>query len=88
VHAYENLTTTDYGVIGFRKMVRDGIRAVAEGRDPLGVSRDPNFRIPSRSQNTIVRVPPAATPEADRELLLKVGLEVLESDRLRTLQPV
>jgi phenylpropionate dioxygenase-like ring-hydroxylating dioxygenase large terminal subunit len=88
VHGYENLTTTDYGVIGFRKMVRDGIRAVAEGRDPIGISRDPDFRIPSRGQNTIVRVPPAATPEAERELLLKVGLEVLESDRLRTLQPV
>jgi phenylpropionate dioxygenase-like ring-hydroxylating dioxygenase large terminal subunit len=88
VHAYEHLTTTDLGVIGFRTMVRDGIRAVQEGRDPLGIVRDPGYRIPTRSQNTIVRVPPAATPEADKELLLRVGLDVLHSDRLRTLQPV
>jgi hypothetical protein len=88
IHGYENLTPTDYGVIGLRQMLRDGIRAVKEGRDPLGVVRDPSFRIRSRTQNTVIAVPPAATPEADHALLKKIGLEVAQSDLLHTLPPV
>ena len=87
IHAYENLTPTDYGVIGLRQMFRDGIQAVKQGRDPLGVVRDPAFRIRSRTQNTVIAVPPAATAEADAALLKKIGLEVAEGDQLRTLPP-
>jgi hypothetical protein len=88
IHAYENLTPTDYGVIGLRQMFRDGIRAVREGRDPLGVVRDPAYRIRSRTQNTVIAVPPAATPEADVQLLKRIGREVAEGDQLHTLPPV
>jgi nitrite reductase/ring-hydroxylating ferredoxin subunit len=87
IHAYENLTPTDYGVIGLRQMFRDGVQAVKEGRDPLGVVRDPAFRIRSRTQNTVISVPPAATAEADVILLKKIGLEVAEGDQLHTLPP-
>ena len=37
--ANERLATSDEGVILLRKMAFDGIRAVQEGRDPLGVRR-------------------------------------------------
>jgi nitrite reductase/ring-hydroxylating ferredoxin subunit len=88
IHSTENLTPTDYGVIAFRQLVRDGIRAVQEGRDPVGIHRDPAARIRTRSQNTILRVPSAATAEADVQLLKAVGREVAEGDYLQRLSPV
>ena len=54
-----------------RQMIREGIRAVQEGRDPVGVVRDPNKVIRTRGQSTVVRVPRAATPEEDEQLLKK-----------------
>jgi len=88
IHGGENLTPTDYGVIAFRQHVRDGIRAVQEGRDPVGLVRDPNYRIRTRSQNTILRVAPAATPEEDVVLLKGIGREVAEGDYLERFSPV
>ena len=44
----EYLGTSDEGIVMLRKMIRDSIKAVAEGRDPFGVVRDP-------AQNTLVR---------------------------------
>jgi phenylpropionate dioxygenase-like ring-hydroxylating dioxygenase large terminal subunit len=88
VHGYENLTPTDYGIIGLREMYREGMRAVKEGKDPLGINRDPNYRIRTRTQNTFVPVPPAATPEADLDLLKRVGREVAEGDHIRRFAPV
>jgi nitrite reductase/ring-hydroxylating ferredoxin subunit len=87
IHATENLTPTDYGVIALRRLVRDGIRAVQEGRDPAGVLRDPAARIRTRAQNTILRVPPAATPEADEQLLKEIGRTVAEGDYLHRFSP-
>lgn len=52
IHAYENLTSTDYG-------------AIAEGLDPIGLVREEGKRLRTRSQNTVVRVPPAESREAD-----------------------
>jgi 5,5'-dehydrodivanillate O-demethylase len=37
----ENLAGSDRGVALFRQMVREAIDAVAQGRDPIGVVRDP-----------------------------------------------
>jgi hypothetical protein len=88
VHAYENLTSTDYGVIAYRQTIRDNIRAVQEGRDPAGILRDPQQRVRIRTQNTVVRVPPAATPEGDVALLKRIGREVADGDLLRTLPAV
>jgi hypothetical protein len=87
IHATENLTPTDYGVIALRRLVRDGIRAVQEGRDPAGVLRDPAARIRTRAQNTILRVPLAATPEADEQLLKEIGRTVAEGDYLHRFSP-
>ncbi len=87
IYGYENLTSTDYGVIGMRQMIRDGVRAVQAGRDPLGIVRDPQQVIRTRGQSTVVRVPRAATPEADVALLKKVGREVAEADLFNSLPP-
>jgi nitrite reductase/ring-hydroxylating ferredoxin subunit len=87
IHAAEHLTSTDYGVIGMRQMIRDGVRAVREGRDPVGIVRDPNAVIRTRGQSTVVRIPRAATPEADVALLKKRGREVADQDLFNTLPP-
>jgi hypothetical protein len=88
VHAYENLTTTDGGVLGFRQMIREGIAAVQAGRDPLGVTRDPATRVRTRTQNTLIRVPRAAAPHDDLALLEATGRRIAEGDQLRTFPPV
>ena len=87
IHAYENLTPTDYGVIGLRAMLREGMQAVREGKDPLGINRDPNYRIRTRTQNTFLRVPAAATPEADVALLKEIGRQVAAGNYLNELPP-
>ena len=76
IHALEHLGSTDRGVIMFRKQVREGIRAVKNGRDPKGLSRTPGEVIPTYAQDTILRIPPSATPEMDRKLLLETGEKV------------
>jgi 5,5'-dehydrodivanillate O-demethylase len=37
----EHLGESDRGIILFRKLLRDQIRAVQNGEDPIGVNRDP-----------------------------------------------
>jgi 5,5'-dehydrodivanillate O-demethylase len=37
----EHLGESDRGIILFRKLLRDQIRAVQNGEDPVGVNRDP-----------------------------------------------
>jgi hypothetical protein len=39
----ERLGTTDRGVILLRRMIKDGIEAVARGEDPNGVLRGPRW---------------------------------------------
>ena len=38
----EHLATSDQGILMLRKMIRDSIDAVQQGKDPIGVIRDPN----------------------------------------------
>jgi phenylpropionate dioxygenase-like ring-hydroxylating dioxygenase large terminal subunit len=73
IHALEHLGATDRGVILFRRQLRRGIRAVQEGHDPEGLYREAGKCIPTYSNDTIVRVPPASTPEADKTLMRKTG---------------
>jgi hypothetical protein len=75
VHALEHLASTDRGVIMLRKIVRDGIRAVAKGEDPYGAR--PGRVIPTFTQDLVVKLPAAGDPEADRKLLRETGRSVL-----------
>jgi hypothetical protein len=76
VHALEHLASTDRGVIILRKIVRDGIRAVAAGRNPMHVLRAPAPPIATACQDTVLRIPAEADPEADTRLLRKTGRKV------------
>ena len=77
IHALEHLGTTDIGVIMYRKLVRQGLRAVAAGRDPKGVVRRAGPPIPTYSQDTFLRIPPGATVEEETALLRETGRKVL-----------
>ena len=76
VHALEHLASTDRGVIMFRKIVRDGIRAVATGRDPRFLLRTSAPPIPTACQDTVLRISPESDPEADKRLLRETGRKI------------
>jgi phenylpropionate dioxygenase-like ring-hydroxylating dioxygenase large terminal subunit len=78
VHALEHLASTDRGVIMLRRIVRDGIRAVAAGGDPEGAERPEGKVLRTFTQDLVLRIPPAPTPEADRRLLREAGRRVVE----------
>jgi phenylpropionate dioxygenase-like ring-hydroxylating dioxygenase large terminal subunit len=77
VHALEHLSSTDRGVIMLRKLVRDGIRAVARGENPQGTLWPEGRVIPTFTQDLVVKVPPAPDSEADRKLLRATGRAVV-----------
>jgi nitrite reductase/ring-hydroxylating ferredoxin subunit len=76
VHALEHLASTDRGVIMLRRIVRDGIRAVAAGRDPRCLLRAPGPPIATACQDTVLRVPREPDPAADERLLRETGRKV------------
>jgi phenylpropionate dioxygenase-like ring-hydroxylating dioxygenase large terminal subunit len=80
IHDLEHLASTDRGVIMLRKIVRDGIRAVEAGRRPRGVSLEPGEPIRTHCQDTVVKIPAAATPADDRALLRDTGRRVVAGE--------
>jgi hypothetical protein len=60
-----------------RRIVRDGIRAVARGEDPFGTDWPEGKTVRTFTQDLVVRVPPAPTPEDDRRLLRATGRRVV-----------
>jgi hypothetical protein len=73
VHALEHLGWSDQGVLTVRKLVREGIRAIQRGEEPRQLNAATDEVIPTFGQATVVRVPRAATPEADKALLREIG---------------
>jgi hypothetical protein len=90
VHGLEHLGATDRGVTVFRNQLRRGIRAVKTGADPAGIFRDEGRLIPTYCNDTVVRVPPAKTPELDKKLMRATGRKLadgyLEEPRLLAAQ--
>ena len=80
VHDLEHLASTDRGVIMLRRIVRDGIRAVDAGEDPRGVTREPAATIGTHCQDTVLKLPVAATPAEDRALLRDTGRRVVAGE--------
>jgi nitrite reductase/ring-hydroxylating ferredoxin subunit len=64
-HDQENLAHSDGGVAMYRKLVRRGIRAVAEGRDPKGWAGTNGQVRRTYSHNSVVFLPEEADPETD-----------------------
>jgi phenylpropionate dioxygenase-like ring-hydroxylating dioxygenase large terminal subunit len=78
-HRLEHLASTDRGVIMLRNMIRQGIRAVQQGADPRHNSHQAGKVISTYSQDRVIAgIPPAPTPEEDRQLLRETGRKVVE----------
>ena len=77
VHALEHLGSTDRGVLMLRKIVRDGIRAVARDDDPAGTHGKEGATIRTFTQDVVLAIPPASDAEADRRLLRATGRAVI-----------
>ena len=62
VHALENLATSDMGVVMLRRLLREQIKRVEDGLDPINVMRDPAAasHIPTHAWNTILTPAEAA----------------------------
>ncbi len=73
VHGMEHLGTTDRGITLLRRQIRSGIQTVKAGADPVGLFRDGGTMIPTYCNNTVVRIPAAKTPEADKKLMREIG---------------
>jgi hypothetical protein len=56
VHALENLGMSDTGITMLRHLLREQIKRVEEGLDPMNVMRDAwtNQKIPTNAWNTII----------------------------------
>ena len=78
VHGLEHLASTDRGVTMLRNMVRRGIRAVQDGADPGRPTTRDGETVPTYSHDRVMVIPPAATPEADEQLLRDTGRKVVE----------
>jgi hypothetical protein len=78
IHGLEHLGATDRGVIIFRRHIRQGIPAVQAGQDPAGLCRQAGQVIPTYCNDTIVRVPPEVSPEADKQLMRQTGWALAE----------
>ncbi len=78
VHALEHLGSTDRGVIMLRNLVRQGVRVVQDGGEPVGVIGEEGDAIPAYAHERVLSISPAPTQEEDRQLLRDIGRRVAE----------
>jgi len=83
VHDLEHLASTDRGVIMFRKILRDGIRAVQAGEAPRGLGLKAGEIVTTSCQDTVLRAPVAPTAADDRAQLRQIGRRVVSGDYRR-----
>ncbi|HZT88389.1 MAG TPA: Rieske 2Fe-2S domain-containing protein [Stellaceae bacterium] len=67
IHALENLAPSDIGVVMLRRMLREQIRLVQDGLDPMNTIRDPvrNHKIPTNAWNTVLSPAEAALHQGE-----------------------
>ena len=66
---HDHLVSSDAGVVMLRKMLRAGIRDVAQGKDPKGVFRDLQGPLNTYAHSTVESLPASATQAEDAGLL-------------------
>src|SRR5438105_8420057 len=77
-HGLEHLASTDRGIIMMRNMIRRGIRAVRSGEELDHPMLRNGAAVPTYSHDRVLSgIAPAATPDADRQLLRDVARNVV-----------
>jgi hypothetical protein len=77
IHGMEHLGATDRGITMFRKLVRNGIQAVQEGRDPDVLSRE-DKPMPTYCNDTVVYSPAVGNAEEDIKSMREIGRKLAE----------
>ena len=77
IHGMEHLGATDRGITMFRKLVKDGIQAVQEGRDPDVLSRDEKPQS-TYCNDTVVYSPAVGSAEDDIKSMRELGRKLAE----------
>jgi hypothetical protein len=78
VHEKEYLVPSDRGVVMFRKLLRQQIKALKSGEVQKQKVDRPAGLIPTYAQDTILRRPLGnASTDEDRKRLIEIGREVL-----------
>ena len=77
IHDLEHLAASDRGITMFRKLVKNGIQAVKEGRDPgtLSHGQEP---VSTFCNDTVVYSPAVGSPEEDIRLVRETGRKLAE----------
>lgn len=67
VHALENLAMSDMGIVALRRTLREQIKRIRDGQDPINVVRDAaaNHKIPTNAWNTILSPAEAAIHQGE-----------------------
>ena len=76
VHAQEHLGVEDRGVTMMRKGLRRRVRMVKQGQDPQELAAMSGRTVNTYGGDTLLRVDQAATPDEDKKLLRKVGVDM------------
>ena len=76
VHALENHGTSDTGITMLRHLLREQIRQVEDGFDPMNAIRDvrANHKIPTNVWNTILSFAEASLHRSERGVMASDGL--------------
>jgi hypothetical protein len=77
IHALEHLASSDRGVTMLRRIVREGIRAVARGEDPREIALAASGIIATHAQDSVFRIALLADPDADAALLRETGRRIV-----------
>src|SRR5262249_27162277 len=80
VPALDPLASTAGGVIMFRKILREGIRAGQAGETPRGSEFKPGDVVPTACQDRVLRVPAATASADDRAQLREIGRRVVAGE--------
>ena len=78
IHGLEHLGSSDRGITTYRRQIRQGIQAVKEGKDPLGLSPGSDIPMPTFSNDAVTEAPAAATQEEDVKLIKDIGRRLVE----------
>ena len=76
IHAQEHLGVEDRGVTMMRKGLRRRVRMVKQGQDPQELAAMSGRTVNTYGGDTLLRVDQAATPDEDKKLLRKVGVDM------------
>jgi hypothetical protein len=76
VHALEHLTSSDRGIIMWRRRLRQSIQAAMRGEDPHPTLLNEGV-IQTYCNDTVLSVPPLPTEGEDRKHHLELGLQLI-----------